>query len=469
MRSVCWAALGLFSALLASAQMTKRCSAPREPPHTRLEEKFSRRQSFSSGEKVQFSCAEDFSPSRGSGSVQCLGGRWTKLTLKCEKRSCGSTRDLQNGQLFYEGNSYVGEKVYATCNEGYTLKGLNYMICKKSGWTGEFPTCEERATTCSPPAVAQSVKAGGNVSVYQAGDNVTFTCSQGFQLDGAPQVTCGPGGRWQPGLPRCLPSAERPDQSSHKETGTCGKPLPIKNSNANLADKYITMTTFASGNRVQYTCDVGYAPTGGSRYRTCRNGKWTPLFLKCEPKECGSAGEVLNGLFTYTGLEFGDTATAVCNVGYILVGQATRNCLSNGWDGRVPVCEAVVCAEPREVTNAQRKNFQEPPYTYRSVINYQCPAGSLVGQREIWCTEDGTWSAPPPTCKVMTCPSPNVASAFWTGAQNNLYQHRDTISIECNRGYTLIGPSTVTCGHDGRWSSVLPKCRRAWRQSNRRY
>lgn len=26
----------------------------------------------------------------------------------------------------------------------YTLKGLNYMICKRSGWTGEFPSCEGR-------------------------------------------------------------------------------------------------------------------------------------------------------------------------------------------------------------------------------------------------------------------------------------------------------------------------------------
>lgn len=24
----------------------------------------------------------------------------------------------------------------------YTLKGLNYMICKRSGWAGEFPSCE---------------------------------------------------------------------------------------------------------------------------------------------------------------------------------------------------------------------------------------------------------------------------------------------------------------------------------------
>lgn len=30
---------------------------------------------------------------------------------------------------------------------------------------------------------------------------------------------------------------------------------------------------------------------------------------------CGSAGEILNGEFVYTGVQFGDTATAVCNEG----------------------------------------------------------------------------------------------------------------------------------------------------------
>lgn len=32
-------------------------------------------------------------------------------------------------------------------------------------------------------------------------------------------------------------------------------------------------------------------------------------------KLCGSAGEILNGQFTYTGVEFGDTARAACDRG----------------------------------------------------------------------------------------------------------------------------------------------------------
>lgn len=61
-------------------------------------------------------------------------------------------------------------------------------------------------------------------------------------------------------------------------------PPAVRNANADLADKYILMTTFASGARVHYVCDVGYMPAGGSKYRTCGNGKWTSLRLKCERK-----------------------------------------------------------------------------------------------------------------------------------------------------------------------------------------
>lgn len=56
------------------------------------------------------------------------------------------------------------------------------------------------------------------------------------------------------------------------------------NPNMNLADKYITMRTFASGDRVQYVCDVGYVSAGGRRSRTCKDGTWTRLPLKCERK-----------------------------------------------------------------------------------------------------------------------------------------------------------------------------------------
>ncbi|XP_035513011.1 complement receptor type 1 isoform X1 [Morone saxatilis] len=459
MRTVGWSVLVLSFAFLASAQVPKTCSPPPEYPHTTLDQRYKTMQKFVSGEKVYYNCAEDFTPARGMRAVQCEDGKWTKLTLKCEKKSCGNAGDLPNGQFEYEGNSFLGEKVYAICNEGYTVKGLNYMICKKTGWTGDFPSCEEGVATCSSPAVSNSVSSGGDVSVYQVGDGLTFTCSQGFQLDGAQQITCGSGGQWQPLPPRCLPSPDK-TQDLDKETGGCGVPVTSSNSNAHLADMYITKTSFASGDTVQYKCDVGHIQAGGSRYRKCINGKWTTLRLKCERKPCGSAGEIANGQFMYSGVEFGDTAKAVCDEGHHLVGRATRTCTSRGWDGRVPVCEAVECGEPPEVPNAKIEGRQEPPYTYRSAIRYRCSVGVLNGPREIWCTEDGTWSNSPPKCEEITCPSPKVPGAIWAGAPKELYQFRDTLSIECYRGYTSTGPSDITCGYDGQWYPGLPRCTR---------
>lgn len=75
----------------------------------------------------------------------------------------------------------------------------------------------EGEATCSTPAVANSASSGGGVPVHRVGDGVTFTCNQGFQLDGAQQITCGPGGQWQPQPPQCLPlpaKTELPDKES---------------------------------------------------------------------------------------------------------------------------------------------------------------------------------------------------------------------------------------------------------------
>ncbi|CAJ1084791.1 complement receptor type 1-like isoform X1 [Xyrichtys novacula] len=446
--------------LFAAAREPKPCPTPVEYPYTSLDLKYSSRQKFSHKEKVYYRCAEDFTPSRGVPIVQCVDGAWTKLTLKCDKRSCGNAGDLLKGYFNYEGSSFIGERVQAVCNEGYTLKGPEYRICKRSGWTGGFPTCEVAQVTCSPPVVTNSVSSR-DVSVYQLGESVNITCSQGFQLDGAQRITCGQDGQWQPKPPRC--QTRLPD----KEADGCGVP-DNKNSNAKLAEKYITKTSFSSGERVHYVCDIGYNMAGGSRYRRCSKGKWSPLRLKCELQSCGSAGEIIHGQFEYTGAEFGDIATAVCDDGYNLVGRAQRHCMSGGWDGRIPVCEAAVCEAPPPVENADITSPWEEVYTYRTVISYQCQKGVLIGQKDIWCTESGAWSHPPPTCKEITCPPLNVPNASWTNSLKAVYHPRDFLSIQCSPGYMMYGPNTLTCGVDGRWLPFFPECKRRSRYSSRR-
>uniref|UniRef100_A0A3P8TJZ5 Sushi domain-containing protein n=1 Tax=Amphiprion percula TaxID=161767 RepID=A0A3P8TJZ5_AMPPE len=235
---------------------------------------------------------------------------------------------------------------------------------------------------------------------------------------------------------------------------------PLEYPNIRLSSRYSSRNKFSSGDKLFYNCAEGFTPFTGSRVVACKGGTWTRLTLKCERKPCGSAGEIVNGRFVYSGVEFGDTATAVCDEGYILVGEVRRNCMSNGWDGRIPVCEAVDCDDPPVVKNAEMKGPQEPPYNYRTVISYQCRVGTLIGQKEINCTKNGTWSTPPRCHGKILCPLPNVANAFWMRAQNQFFRHQDTILIECRPGYMMKGPDTITCNNDGQWIPRLPECRR---------
>uniref|UniRef100_A0A8C6PD00 Sushi domain-containing protein n=1 Tax=Nothobranchius furzeri TaxID=105023 RepID=A0A8C6PD00_NOTFU len=310
--------------------------------------------------------------------------------------------------------------------------------------------------TCTAPTVDNSVQKG-SVSKYFVGDIMNLTCKQGFQLNGAQTITCRPSGRWQPQPPRCVASKVETQQLTDQKVG-CQAPPAASGSNVRLSNKYTFKTSFSSGDRVYYRCDVGYTSVGGSRLRMCFNGIWTPLTLICERMSCGHAGEFENGHFTYSGIHFGDKATAVCNKGYRLVGQGTRVCQSEGWDGRTPVCEVIKCEEPIK-TNAARRNIQEAPYSYSNVLIYYCLEGILDGPSHIWCTENGTWSAPPPQCKVVTCPSPNVPHAFWVNGYRQKYNPNDTIdSFQCRRGYTLRGPKHITCTREGTWSPKLPSC-----------
>ncbi|CAB1329798.1 unnamed protein product, partial [Coregonus sp. 'balchen'] len=290
-----------------------------------VRDKYLRQNIFSNGEKVLYRCAEGYTQYRGIRSIMCEAGKWTKLSMKCEM--------------------------------------------------GGEPQVLPAEVTCPDPSIANGVKLSEAVSVYRVRDSVTFTCSKGFLLTGAQQLTCGPDGQWQPQLPLC--QASNDITQSSKPDGRCGVPRYLPN--AHLSDRYITQTDFGPGERVSYSCALGYMRKRGTYYSTCVSGKWTPVTLRCERKSCGSAGEISYGNFVYTGVEFGDTATGVCNEGYQLVGRD--------------------CAELPEVVNGETNGYLEPPYFYSTVIGYRCRVGTLIGAREIYCTKNGTWSDPPPKCK----------------------------------------------------------------------
>ncbi|XP_048839322.1 complement receptor type 2-like isoform X2 [Brienomyrus brachyistius] len=309
-----------------------------------------------------------------------------------------------------------------------------------------YAESEHPAINCLSPSVANGMMISGNGTSYRPTDSVRFACRDGFDLTGPKEIACGPDGQWDPQPPQCLPSTDR----------GCGPPASYPNMHPIGID--LAQRLFPPKSRVAYQCAIGYMRTLGTRISECKDGHWTRIYMKCQRKVCGSAGEILNGRYNYEGVEFGDKATAVCNQGYELIGRPYRHCLEMGWDGRDPVCEAVQCDEPPSVVDAEWSGPIEDMFPYRTVVTYQCLRGQLIGNSQIHCTHKGRWSSKAPMCQDITCSSPNVRNGEKTSGFQMIYKYGDSVSFRCLKGFVLEGSSSVTCNVNGKWKPAQPKC-----------
>ncbi|XP_066526556.1 complement receptor type 1 isoform X2 [Hoplias malabaricus] len=424
---------------LSEAQYFKVCSHPKNIKSrvngTKAE--------YRPGEVLSFSCDVGHQLV-GSITTKCLAsGHWDKRYPRCKVIKCEEV-NIKNGGANFKRTKF-NTTLTITCDMGFHLRGSNLIRCAVNGsWTPAVPSCESDIR-CPPPAVDNGRTQDGGGRDYSIGESVTIVCQKSFDLIGSPQITCGPNGQWQ-ALPECRFSS-----------GKCGQ-LP-KHPLAHPRENYLREGGYEANVQVRFRCNHGYRWTGGNPSIYCMNGQWTRLDIKCEKKNCGSAGEILNGRFQYTGISFGDTATAICNEGHHLIGSGVRHCRDDGWDGRIPVCEVVKCPQPPEVPNAK---IAEPTFEdveYRHVVSYQCLSGTLIGESDIYCTATGEWSAPPPQCRDVSCSAPQVEFGYRIYGFKSHYKPRDIVMFSCNTGYEMQGSATVSCDPQGdSWTPALPKC-----------
>lgn len=238
--------------------------------------------------------------------------------------------------------------------------------------------------------------------------------------------------------------------------GQCNSP-PSK-PNVVLKDAYLKLNEFPSRTKVAYGCAHGYRRTAGLPSITCRKNVWSELTLECEPKSCGSPGEVLNGHFVFEGAHFGDKASVVCDEGYLVAGRDYRVCRDKGWDGQIPVCEVVKCPDPPEIADGEIRNQHSGDVEYNTVVVYQCTKGFLIGSRELVCTLHGNYSSSPPQCKEISCQNPTLPNGRKTAGFGPDYKYKDDVSFACNAGFELLGENTVTCEENSEWHPKIPTC-----------
>lgn len=176
--------------------------------------------------------------------------------------------------------------------------------------------------------------ANGNVSLEQDDFTLIYIkCHPSYDLVGPGKMQC-VNGRWNPSfLPQCVTR--------------CNPPPFIWNGGFQIEGEKTDDGKFKRGTLVTYTCSPGYyLQPSESKYRLCKDGKWTGTDVYCEPAGCRAPDPISNGYYVHENVlmagEFGidERLHYNCNNGYVLTGASTQKCLSDGtWSPKIqPKC-----------------------------------------------------------------------------------------------------------------------------------
>ncbi|XP_062315308.1 sushi, von Willebrand factor type A, EGF and pentraxin domain-containing protein 1-like [Osmerus eperlanus] len=438
----------------ASAQLPANCGPPQSYPYTKLDE---RRINYNNPAKVYYKCDEDYVSSDGSRFIECVHGTWTKLALKCKKKSCGPPPHLLNGRFVYQG-SLVGDQAQPVCNDGYKLKGFNEnIICKSSGWSGNQPTCEEGGaalvpsvmTTCQKPSIDEGVVTGGSVSVYSIGESVTFTCNPGFSMSGSRQISCGLEGKWLPQLPTCLRS-KASCKPHHNQK--------INNNTVVVGQK----TEYKAGDSLSFSCTHFFTLIGSPTVTCASNGTWTSPRPKCKRLQCRELN-ITQGKLSSKHKRAGEEITITCDEGYQLRGAAKVVCLKEGKWSEVPTCESenqpqLGCKQPAYISSATVSvHYREQSFFPEGAkVRYMCHVGYEWKDGHPYRTcKGGTWTALQMICEPKSCG--NAGEILYGSYEYAGTQFGDTIKAVCDHGYQLVGRATRRC-MAGFWDGHPPVC-----------
>ncbi|XP_078251223.1 sushi, von Willebrand factor type A, EGF and pentraxin domain-containing protein 1 isoform X2 [Rhinoraja longicauda] len=428
------------------------------------------------GTRVELSCERGYHLI-GDSLLHCRNlGAWSYPIPYCERINCGLPPALDNGSFTAEDHLF-GSAVSYLCNNGYYLLGDYKLFCTDDGnWSGVVPVCldfdecalgsdcDKRSDcintigsytcTCRPPYTGHGKNCTDPVQCrdpgrpahglaegaeHFVGSQVTFSCEDGYKLNGTANVTCLEDGRWSEAVPRC-------------QARSCGMPGVPANGTTEGTD-------FTYSMKVVYSCNKGYVLSGAVEISCLANGSWSHQAPTCEPLMCPTPQDSDNGRYIVNGISYLSTVTYICNSGYQLHGPDILVCNGTGqWNGTIPVCEIISCGPPPSLPSA---NVVGSNFTFGSTIAYSCKKGyTLLGVETKQCLASGEWSHSTVQCVPMSCgPAPNIDHAFpETGHQ--LYG--DIAIYYCTDGYSISGNSRLLCDSTGMWTppegQATPHC-----------
>ncbi|KYO24768.1 hypothetical protein Y1Q_0016592 [Alligator mississippiensis] len=425
---------------------------PPPPPIANAKHRAQVLEVFPSGTSVSYSCDHGYFLV-GEASIHCTeSGTWSLPYPVCSGKSCGHPEEPRNGRVIIVTDLLFGSTVNYTCEEGYKLTGMPLRRCEISGqrvaWSGSPPECQ-RIVCPSPPDIHNGTHNGHLLEDFSYGSSIRYTCDPGHPLNGENFLYCttkdGQTGVWSGPAPRC---------------GEPRCPPPPSIANGNPSDQ--ALDTFNPGSVFLYSCKPGYALVGVTSIQCMASGAWSRPLPRCTVVGCKNLhvdnGRIIGFQDIYRP---GDIIVVACDHGYVSTGAQESQCQFGGeWDPPVANCERVLeCPPPPNIANAERRHQAMEVFTPGMSVEYFCDAEySLVAEGSIFCTAAGTWSLPLPLCEVIRCTNPKIQNGRKLDSRGPFYKPWDVVMLECNAGYSLSGSYEIQCGEDGVWDPPVPTC-----------
>ena len=372
---------------------------------------------FANSNMTTYECKKD---GNWSGDPRCA-------LVPCELLEPPVNSTLKNSTTttyFYQ------DTVFVECKDGFFQNGSSAITCTNDGSWSSLPSCE--LLTCPPVYVANSS------ITLSTPVNVTVTCHDQFDLVGSSIVLCQEDGSWTE-LPYC-------------NLTRCGEMKLSEGLYRNSSDKHI-------GVEVPLYCNTGYTQTGSSMAKCLEDGYWN-FSTSCTIIDCGGYNQTNHVIANVTSTLYNSTVPMSCVLGYELSTNSSDTvvCGKDGmWIGVVQ-CDRVPCEAletPNNASIVSGDNTMQSKYGDELILN--CNAGfTLNGNEKVTCQANGSWTDIP-TCKEITCkPFLNPANATISPIKG-VYHVNESVQVDCEDGYTLVGTGNVTCMDNGTWN-VIPSC-----------
>ncbi|XP_053311872.1 complement decay-accelerating factor-like [Spea bombifrons] len=285
---------------------------------------------------------------------------------------------------------------------------------------------------------------------FPIGHTVVYSCDRTSGYYEIPEnsktITCLDDSTWSQISELCIRACEPPPRLQYGE----------------LQQIYVLMNIFRSGLKVSYKCRPGYTRVPGtSSSVTCMDDfTWSTPAEFCKLRSCGNPGDIDNGELEATDFLFGSRVTYRCNEGYRMISRRNyRDCEADGsWSNIAPQCEAQICTPPEQLINGSFNPYKDE-YRYQEAVTFSCNKGlTLFGESSIFCSANGTWSSPTPTCKVVSCQDPLVPSSIRLSGFVGPYTLNSAVRFECVENLLMNGSDSVVCNIHSQWEPPLPEC-----------